>query len=228
VNGLALCAGIGGLELGLKLVCPSYTTICYVEREAYNVACLVKRMGEGWLDKAPIWDDIETFNGKPWCGKVDIVTAGYPCQPFSTAAHGKNTDTALLWPHLKRIITECSPTGVFLENVLTKAFYEPYRDLQRMGFQISYPFCCTASELGAPHIRRRFFIYAHKNSQPRLQINVETSRSKKIQGGFWRNLPRDLGMDDGVPSRLDRLRALGNAVVPAMAATAFVELTKES
>lgn len=123
LNGLALCAGIGGLELGIKLVYPSYTTVCYVEIEAYNVACLVKRMEEGFLDKAPVWSDVRTFDGKPWRGKVDIVAAGFPCQPFSLAGKLKReSDDRHLWPDIARIIRECEPSLVFLENVHISAF----------------------------------------------------------------------------------------------------------
>ena len=72
MNGLAVCSGIGGLELGLKLVYPSLRTIAYVEREAYAAVILAARMEEGRLDKAPIWSDLATFDGLPWRGLVDI------------------------------------------------------------------------------------------------------------------------------------------------------------
>jgi len=84
-HGLSLCAGAGGIDLGLTIACPGYRTVCYVEREAYAAATLVARMEDKALDPAPLWDDVTTFDGRPWRGAVDILIGGYPCQPFSVA-----------------------------------------------------------------------------------------------------------------------------------------------
>lgn len=83
--GLSLCSGAGGLDLGLHLALSGYRTVGHVERDAYAAAILVARMEDAALDCAPVWDDVATFDGRPWRGAVDIVTAGYPCQPFSVA-----------------------------------------------------------------------------------------------------------------------------------------------
>ena len=85
VNGLALCAGVGGLELGLYLAIPGYRTVGYVERDSFAAAVLVARMEDQTLEAAPIWDDLATFDGPPWRGKVDCITAGFPCQDISVA-----------------------------------------------------------------------------------------------------------------------------------------------
>lgn len=69
MNGLALFAGIGGLELGLHRAIPDYRTVCYVERDSYSAASLVARMVEKTLSEAPIWDDVCTFDGRPWRGE---------------------------------------------------------------------------------------------------------------------------------------------------------------
>ncbi len=79
MNVLDLCAGYGGFSLALKLLGDSFRTICYVERDAFCQALLVARMEEKALDPAPLWDDVTTFDGRRWRGKVDIVTAGFPC-----------------------------------------------------------------------------------------------------------------------------------------------------
>ena len=77
----------------------------------------------GSLDPAPIWSDIRTFNGRAWRGVVDIVTSGFPCQPFSVAGKRRHEDDGRhLWPHIAAIVGECKPTLVFLENVSLRAF----------------------------------------------------------------------------------------------------------
>ena len=116
--GLSLCSGVGGIDLGLTIACPGYRTVGHVERETYAAAILVARMEEKALDPAPVWDDVASFDGRPWRGAVDIVTAGYPCQPFSVAGKRRGADDPRhLWPHVARIIGEVEPPFVFLENV---------------------------------------------------------------------------------------------------------------
>ncbi len=163
LHGLSLCAGAGGLDLGLHIACPGYRTVGYVEREAYAAAALVARMENKALDPAPVWDDLTTFDGQTWRGVVDILTAGYPCQPFSVAGRRLGeADPRHLWPHVARIIRECDPPIVFLENVanhLRLGFPEVARELVDMGYIIAAGLF-TASEVGAPHRRERLFILA--------------------------------------------------------------------
>ena len=92
MNVLALCAGAGGLELGLKLAEPTATLVCAVEGEAYVASLLVAHMEAGRLDPAPVWSDVRTFDGTSWRGTVDCITAGYPCQPFSIAGKKRAAD----------------------------------------------------------------------------------------------------------------------------------------
>ena len=170
MNGLALCAGIGGLDLGLHVALDGYRTVCYVEREAFCAASLVARMEDEALDSAPLWDDITTFDGHPWRGIVDIISAGYPCQPFSVAGRRAGVeDPRHLWPHVARIIGECEPGFVFLENVpghLNLGFDEVARDLDGMGYETAATLL-TASEVGASHRRERLFVLAHRASPRR-------------------------------------------------------------
>ncbi|WP_281220862.1 DNA cytosine methyltransferase [Meinhardsimonia xiamenensis] len=139
--GLSLCSGAGGLELGLHLALPGYRAVGYVERDAYAAAILVARMEDAALDCAPVWDDVATFDGRPWRNAVDIVTAGYPCQPFSVAGKRRGADDPRhLWPHVARIVGEVEPPFVFLDNVahhLRLGFPEVARRLVGMGYKVA-------------------------------------------------------------------------------------------
>jgi hypothetical protein len=113
VNVLALCAGIGGLELGVKFARPDAHAVCYVEHDRDAVRVLRQRIAAGDIDDAPIWNDVRTFDGMPWRGCVDLITAGYPCQPESTA--GKrlgHEDERWLWADVWRIIRDVEPRYV--------------------------------------------------------------------------------------------------------------------
>ena len=169
LNGLALCAGIGGIELGLQLVYgPSYHTRCWVEREAYPAACLVKRMQEGLLHKAPLWSNLKTFDGRPWHHKIHILTGGYPCQPFSCAGKQRaEEDPRHLWPDVLRIIKEINPPILFFENVANHiglGFIEVRKSLRILGYRVKAGIF-SAEEVGATHIRKRLFILAYANSE---------------------------------------------------------------
>ena len=163
--GLSLCSGAGGLDLGLTIALPRYRAVGYVERDAYAAAILVARMEDAALDSAPVWDDVASFDGRPWRGTVDIVTAGYPCQPFSVAGKRRGAeDPRHLWPHVARIVGETEPPFVFLENVahhLRLGFPEVAGGLVGMGYRLAAGLF-TAAEVGAPHRRERLFILAHR------------------------------------------------------------------
>lgn len=135
----------------------------HVERETFAAATLVARMEDASLDQAVVWDDVATFDGRPWRGAVDIVTAGYPCQPFSVAGKRRGADDPRhLWPHVARIIGEIKPPFVFLENVahhLRLGFPEVASGLVGMGYRLAAGLF-TAAEVGAPHKRERLFILA--------------------------------------------------------------------
>jgi DNA (cytosine-5)-methyltransferase 1 len=204
MNVLALCAGIGGLELGVKIANTAARCVCYVEGEAYAAAILVKRMGEGWLDKAPVWSDVRTFDGLPWRGKVDCITAGYPCQPFSLAGPmlGEQ-DQRHLFPHIRRIISEVKPGLCFFENVsnhLRMGFQRVHDDLRGMGYRVAAGLF-TAEEVGATHKRERLFILGISGSRrwdQKLHELVTMDQScEKDKGKYkvsypkgWGSLPR--------------------------------------
>src|SRR3990167_1083409 len=168
MNGLAICAGVGGLELGLKLALgDAYRCVCYIEREGYAASVLVARMEDKALDTAPVWDDLATFDGRPWRGIVDLISAGFPCQPASTAGRRKGTDDdRWLWPHIKRIVCEVRPRLIFLENVPGllnvnhgRAFAAILGDMAELGYDAEWEMF-SAKGVGAPHLRKRVFILA--------------------------------------------------------------------
>jgi len=167
-NVLSLCSGGGGLDLGLRLAVPDARTVCYVENEVTACGVLANNMEKGWLDDAPIWTNLRTFDGTAWRGVVDCVIGGYPCQPFSLAGRRLGTaDPRHLWPDVRRIVGEIQPRICFFENVgahLRLGFDEVARDLQGMGYEVAAGLF-TASEVGAPHGRERLFILAHRDQQ---------------------------------------------------------------
>lgn len=193
LRGLSLCAGVGGLDLGLHLAEPGYRTVGYVERNSFAAATLVARMADASLGAAPVWDDLRSFDGRPWRGRVHIVSAGYPCQPFSLAGHRKGEDDPRhLWPAVARIVGEVRPEWCFFENVighLTLGFRDVAGDLQGLGYRVA---ACvvSAAETGASHIRERMFILAHANVQghrqprlPRAQPGAGRGVQERLEPG---------------------------------------------
>ena len=121
-NILSLCAGAGGLELGILLALASRGEagrgICYVEREAAAAASLVASMEAGWFHPAPVWSDMLTFDARPWRGLVHILASGDPCQDNSVAGKRAGADgKRFLAPEVCRIADECRPDLIFRENV---------------------------------------------------------------------------------------------------------------
>lgn len=300
MHGLALCAGIGGIELGLRLALgDQYRTVAYVEREGYCVGRLAALALQGALDEAPIWDDVSTFDGLPYRGRVDILSAGIPCQPFSQAGPRTGiTDPRWLWPAVRRIVRDVRPGYVFLENspqLRKEALAIILADLSRFGFDAEWD-VFSAAEEGYPHRRKRLFLLAADADSARLSAvrgvglpaagghttferdgradvadaavlqrpAVERCESDGVvssDGGKQDAPDADLEhgdraghgagpdcrdrsetkgllpecaiwcaqsgvcvVDDGSAYRLDQLRAIGNAVVPAVAARAWGEL----
>ncbi|WP_432769819.1 DNA cytosine methyltransferase [Sphingopyxis sp.] len=165
--GLSLCAGYAGLDLGITIAEPRYRTVCYVEREAHAAATLVARMADSALDSAPIWDDLKSFDGRPWRGRVHILSAGYPCQPFTVSGLRRGAaDPRHLWPDVSRIIDEARPRAVFLENVeghVDLGLAEVASDIARLGYRAKAGLF-SAAEAGARHRRHRLFIMAYSDS----------------------------------------------------------------
>lgn len=280
---LSLCAGIGGLDLGIRRVFPAARTVCYVEREAACIEILATRMEEGSLDPAPVWTDLKSFDGTDWRGAVDLIAAGYPCQPFSHAGKRKGADDPRhLWPDIARVIRETQPRALVLENVqghITKGLREVLEEITELGFDAEWG-VYSAAQAGLPHRRNRLFILAYTagsrlslaGQEGQWQLRKESDqgvydRPKQSRGSLaytnspglqgrdgsqpegpdqwaarplgpeddWSDVPEHLwpatqsnicGVPDGLSNRVDRLRALGNAVVPQQAELAIKDLLR--
>jgi len=163
VTHLGLCAGYGGIELGLQRAIPSLRTIALCEVEAFAIANLVAKMESGCLEPAPIWPNLKTFPWESFRGCVDILTGGYPCQPFSAAGQRRGKDDPRhLWPYIADGIRLLRPRICFFENVeghISLGLSDVIEDLAGMGYRTTWGIF-SASECGAPHQRKRVFIMA--------------------------------------------------------------------
>lgn len=169
INVLSVASGIGLLDLGIRLACGATRTVCYVEREAFSASNLVQAMGAGRVDPAPIWSDLRTFDAQEWRGVVDFIAGGIPCQPYSAAGkqrHGR--DDRDLVDELVRVVAECEPAVVFLEEVPTFVVPDGLGrlgyGLRELGYRVEAPIIVAASDVGAPHQRRRLFVLAWRVS----------------------------------------------------------------
>lgn len=244
-NYISLCSGIGGLDLAVKLSIPQSRCVCYVEREAFSAAILVARMEDSSLDKAPIWSDIATFDCEPWRGSVDFVVAGFPCQPVSLTGKRKgDKDERWLWEDVIRVVRQVGAKWVFLENVagiLSMGFGNILGDLAESGLNAEWV-CVPASGVGSPHKRDRWFCLGYSDISGLEGWERHQDAGQQLSGSpggsifppppgspDWERIPTEAqpaicGKANGAPSRVDRLRALGNGVVPSQAAVALREL----
>lgn len=175
ITHLSLCTGYGGIDIGLARACSAIRTIAYSEIEVYAIENLVNKMEKGIIAPAPIWSNLKTFPFKDFYGKVDILSGGFPCQPFSSAGQRNgDTDPRHLFPFIKQGIIDCRPAFVFLENVRgllssklqsdcwtdpqgTPVLLHILRELERIGYEAHWGLF-SARETGLPHLRQRVFI----------------------------------------------------------------------
>ena len=160
MNELALFAGAGGGILGGHLL--GWRTVCAVEWEPYPASVLCARQNDGLLPPFPIWDDVQTFDGKPWRGIVDVVSGGFPCQDISSAGKGAGIDgeRSGMWREMARIICEVQPRFAFVENspmLTSRGLGTVLGDLAAMGFDAKWG-VLGAADIGANHQRDRIWI----------------------------------------------------------------------
>ena len=175
---VSFCTGYGGIERGLALAGVKHRVVANVEIEAYVIANLVSKMESSQMAPAPIWTNVKTFPGKRFRGKVDIITGGYPCQPFSVAGHQLGTeDPRHLWPFILQQIHSIRPVQCFFENVeghINRGLEQVIDDMERAGYKTTWGIF-SASEVGAPHQRKRVFILG--NSKHDGLPSAEKSRN---------------------------------------------------
>ena len=235
MNELALFAGAGGGILGGHLL--GWRTVCAVEWEPYPASILCARQNDGLLPPFPIWDDVQTFDGFAWRGLVDVVSGGFPCQDISAAGKGDGLDgeRSGMWKHMARIICEVRPRCVFVENspmLTSRGLGRVLGDLAAMGFDARWG-VLGADFAGLDHKRNRIWIVAN-----RIGYGLE-GRNDSISPRQWKTKirsmaglckvktrtdipsPDSFGAANGLASRVDRLKAIGNGQVPSVAAAAW-------
>lgn len=256
---LSLFTGIGGLDLAAEAA--GMVTVGQCEWADYPTRVLEKH----WPD-VPRWRDIRTLTGDDFYARtglrtVDVISGGFPCQPFSVAGKQKGKgDDRYLWPEMLRVITELGPRWVVGENVpgiLRIAAADVVQDLERIGYH-TVVFDFEAAAVGACHRRERVaFVAVNVNrisnkeergvcqgesaNTSRVRTNVHDSKSRRIEGKFasrssswgscccgrWPAEPDVVRVAHGIPNRVDRLKCLGNAVVPAQFYPIFKAIMEE-
>lgn len=193
-NHISLCTGYGGIDLGLARVIKGLRALAYCEIELYAIENLIDKMEKGIIPPAPIWSNLKTFPFKEFRGCVDILSGGFPCQPFSNAGRKNgDTDPRHLFPFIKQGIIDSRPAFVLLENVRgiissklqsdewidpkdTPVLLHVIRELERIGYECHWGIF-SARETGLPHLRQRVFILGKRT-------DITNSRLKEFSEYF--------------------------------------------
>lgn len=179
MNELALFAGAGGGILGGKLL--GWRTVCGVECDPYAASVLVARQNDKTLPPFPIWDDVQTFDGRPWKGRVDVVSGGFPCQDISCAGKGAGIEgeRSGMWGEMARIVGEVQPRFVFVENspmLVGRGLTRVISDLAQMGYDARWGIV-GAHHVAAPHKRDRIWIVAYSE---KLQCDGSDNNTRNL------------------------------------------------
>lgn len=229
INGLDIFTGIGGLSLALR---EYVQPIAYCEIDPYCQAILLSRMATGDLVHAPIWDDVKTLRIRPQEVDIDIIYGGWPCQDISIAGKGKGLagERSGLFFEIVRLCCEIEPRFLFLENVpaiTSRGGTEVVRQIASMGYDCRWCIISAAS-VGALHKRERWFLLANSRRQ-RLEKGpeeIQSERKKPEQPDTnklcWGKTESEMDRKaNGIRNQLDRIKSLGNSVVPQQARKAF-------
>ena len=241
MNHLGLFEGIGGFSLAARWM--GWKTVAWVEIDPFCQKVLSKNFPD-----AKGYGDIRDFDGNAYKGEIDILTGGFPCQPFSVAGKQLGADDdRYLWDEMLRVIANVRPTVVVGENVANiknLALENVFTDLAALGYIIEC-FNIPACSVGAPHERQRAWIIAYDQSckydrwangfsrrewQPK-KIDSHVWRKRGQGDGVWNVEPGICRVHYGIPAGMDRdkyrtkrVAAMGNAIVPQIAYNIFHSL----
>lgn len=224
---LSLFTGIGGLDLAAEWA--GFQTVGQCEWADYPTKVLEKH----WPD-VPRWRDIQTLMGDDFFARtglhtVDVISGGFPCQPFSVAGKRRGQgDDRYLWPEMLRAIKELRPNWVVGENVagiVNMALDTVLSDLESVGYSCQ-AFVIPACAVGAPHRRNRVAIVGNSMQCRCTRNNWRQESQKPTDGCGWATEPNVGRVAYGIPNRVDRLRSLGNAVVPQQFYPVFAAIAK--
>jgi DNA (cytosine-5)-methyltransferase 1 len=233
---LSLFSGAGGGLLGSLLL--GWQPIGYVESNDYCQRVIAQRIADGILPNAPIFGDIRTFVSEGYAaaytGLVDVISGGFPCQPFSVAGKRAGADDPRnMWPATAECVRIVRPRYCFFENVpslLNSGYFgRIVADLAACGYGVRWDMF-SACAIGAPHPRERLFIVAYPKSSGRREQcgrqQHEANGNQERHIHYWRRESQPTRVAHGVAHRVERIRAIGNGQVPAVAATAWRLLTE--
>ena len=222
---LDLFSGIGGFSLAASWT-GEIETVAFCEIDKYCTQVLNKHWPE-----VPVYLDIKQLRGED-IGAVDIISGGFPCQPFSCAGKQRGkTDNRYLWPEMFRIIREVKPRWVIGENssgLVNMELEQCFLDLESEGYEVQ-SFIIPACGVEAPHRRDRVWIVAYLDNygSHREERNAPKQGSHQSKNRvFVRNdtWPLEPGVGRvvyGIPNRVERIKGLGNAIVPQVAYPIF-------
>lgn len=276
---LSLFNGIGGFQLAAKWA--GWENIAHVEIDEWCNKVTAKNFPE-----SECHTDIYEFNGEKYNGTIDVISGGFPCQPFSNAGKRQGEkDNRFLWFEMLRVIREIQPTWIIAENVVGLVSMEDGKTLEKIlisledeGYTVE-SFIIPASAVGAWHKRERIWITAYTDSfrreneqkenkkplhnrkrngkiaeqsrnqqqcriskpsalrittysnntgckEQREQISNETEHFAPKCGSWWKTEPGVGRVVDGLPNRVDRIKGLGNAIVPQVAYEIFAAINQ--
>lgn len=212
----SLFSGIGGLDLGLEWAGMETSWFCEIEPFAQEV---LKRHWPGKTIISDIRDINEEATAEGLISPVDIIAGGFPCQPFSAASHGVRVAVDL-WPEMLRLCNAFRPTYIIAENVAEAPIRKALADIAAIGYR-GEAFPLSAGDAGADHQRSRWWLCAYSNNESQFYqpFYAKVAQLPKVCRGVWgrANYARAVRVSDGLPNRMDRIKALGNAVVPQVA-----------
>lgn len=218
---LDLFSGIGGFALAARWA--GFQTIAFSEVDKYAVRVLNKN-----FPGVPNLGDVTKYEEWPELGPIDLCTGGFPCQPFSCAGKRRGAaDDRHLWPAMCSVVQRYQPTWIIGENVpgiIPMELDSVLSDLESLGYTCQ-TFVIPACAVDARHRRSRIWVVAcnanssiHEREYPIEEVQVKDQDNIRARRHCWRkSTSRGWRVGNGIPDRIHRCKALGNAIVPQVA-----------